>query len=625
MIALGTARTRRIMLAQALILAIPAARTIGGEGLAAEGRLRADVGYLADDAREGRGPGTEGIERAADYIAGAFREAGLKPAPGLDGYFQPFTIRGNPRIGEPKALAFEGPDDATLKAGPGSDFAPLAIGVGGTIEGAPVAFAGYGITAKEESLKLDYDDYAGLDAQGKAVLILRKEPQQGDDASPFAGKRTTSYATFQHKITNAFQHGAAVVLLVNDAETVEAEKGDDLLGFGAAGPNRISDLPVVMLTRAFADRLLAEAGQPRLADLEREIDADLKPHSRAFEGWSADASIAISREPIATKNVIGVLEGSGPHADETIVIGAHYDHLGRGGEGSLDRGSEAIHNGADDNASGTALLMEMARRLARRPDPLARRVVFAAFSGEERGLLGSAHYVKGPPIPLDRTVMMVNFDMVGRLNDDDELTVYGTGTSPGFDALIETLGRDHGFTIKPIASGFGPSDQQSFYTKDIPVLFAFTGTHKDYHRPTDDVEAINFGGMARIADLMELILLDLARRPDRPSFTRVPGGSHGGDDPGRIALKVYLGTIPDYDDAGQGVKLTGVRDDSPAARGGLKGGDIIIKLGDKPIGTINDYMESLGRFQPGETAKVVVRRAGAETTLTVTFGSRSSD
>ena len=324
--------------------------------------------------------------------------------------------------------------------------------------------------------------------------------------------------------------------------------------------------------------------------------------------------------------MVGVLEGSGSLADETIVIGAHYDHLGRGGlfSGSLSFLSKDIHNGADDNASGTAMVLEMARRLARRPDPLPRRVVFIAFSGEERGLLGSRHYVEHPLYPLKSTVMMVNFDMVGRLNRENELTVYGTGTSPGFDLLVDALGKSSGFTIKKIPEGHGPSDQQSFVLKDIPVFFAFTGTHRDYHRPSDDTGLINFAGMARIADLGELLLLDVIRRPERPAFVKVERRGRQGD-PGRAGVGVYLGSIPSYDDDSKGVKLSGVREGSPAEKGGLKAGDVIVKFGGKPIATIYDYTESLGHYKPDDKVEVVVRRDGQDVTLQVTLGKRPNE
>jgi hypothetical protein len=615
---------------------LPAAEKIASP---AEARLRADVTFLADDAREGRSPGSAGIEAAAAYIATAFKEAGLKPVPGLEGYFQPFTLTGNPTLGPDLALRLSGPEGTTLKAEPKADFTPLAIGSGGTLDGVPVVFAGYGITAKDDAQKLDYDDYAGLDVKGKAVLILRREPQQDKDDSPFAGKRNSDFATFRHKATNAFQHGAAAVLLVNDAFTLRSQKDkekeqakDQLLGFTDAGPELNSNLPFLMVTRAFGDKLLAAAGQPTLEALEAQIDEALVPRSTELKGWTLSARVDIERKTIATKNVVGVLEGAGPLADETIVVGAHYDHLGHGGRGSgsLAFLSSDIHNGADDNASGTSMVIELARRLARRPDPLPRRVVFVAFSGEERGLLGSKYYVEHPPFPLGSTVLMANFDMVGRLNGKNELTLYGTGTTPGLDALVEALGKSAGFTVKKIAEGHGPSDQESFYLKNIPVLFAFTGTHRDYHRPSDDIERINFEGMARIADMAELLLLDVARRPNRPEFVKVERrrgpaggpGDHATGDPGRAAVGVYLGTIPAYDDDTKGVKLEGVREGSPAEKGGLKGGDIIVGFGGKPVATIYDYTESLGRYKPGDSVEVLVKRDGMDVTLKVTLGRR---
>ena len=370
--------------------------------------------------------------------------------------------------------------------------------------------------------KLDYDDYAGLDVKGKAVLILRREPQQAKDDSPFDGTRTTNFATFRHKATNAFQHGAAAVLLVNDAAGLKDGK-DELLGFTAAGPELNSNIPFLMLSRAFADKLLADAGQPSLKELESRIDADLKPRSKPLDGWKLDAEVVIERKPVETKNVVGVLEGAGPLADETIVIGAHYDHLGHGGllSGSLAFLSKDIHNGADDNASGTALVIELARRLAKRADPLPRRVVFIAFSGEERGLLGSAHYVEHPLYPLESTAMMFNFDMVGRLNEQKELTVYGTGTTPGIDTLVDALGKSSGFAIKKIADGFGPSDQQSFYVRTSRSCSPSPGRTATTTGPATTPIGSTSQGMERIADFAELLVLDLARRPERPAFVKV--------------------------------------------------------------------------------------------------------
>ena len=289
--------------------------------------------------------------------------------------------------------------------------------------------------------------------------------------------------------------------------------------------------------------------------------------------------------------MVGVLEGSGPLAEQTVIVGGHYDHLGRGGltSGSLAFLSSDIHNGADDNASGTSMMLEMARRLATRRDPLPRRVVFMAFSGEERGLLGSKHYVDHPLYPLSSTVMMVNFDMVGRLNGKNELTMIGTGSSPGIDVLVDALGKTSGMVIKKVSGlsdGFGGSDHESFYQKNIPVLFAFTGIHPDYHRPSDDSDRINYTGMAHIADYLELILLDLARRPDRPAFTRLAP-------PSRSCTSGAVGFGRDGRDAGRDARLLrrveerhedlGRERGGPAAKAGLKGGDSIVKIGGKAI------------------------------------------
>jgi hypothetical protein len=613
-----------LLLTGLLLLAVPS-RADQAFISPSEARLRADVGFLADDLREGRGPGTKGLDAAAEYIATVFREAGLKPAPGADGYYQPFELRGEPKLkGEPRLIIAReghGPLGATFA----KDFTPLAVGGAGSAEGAPLVFAGYGITAKDEALTLDYNDYADLDVKGKAVLVIRREPQQDRAESPFGGKETTSYATFRHKLRNAAERGAVAVLLVNDRAGLRGAK-DELLDFMAAGPEAAA-VPMLMVTREFADRLLEAGGAPKLDELEDAIESDLLPRSRVLDGVTLTAEVAIGREPVKVKNVVGVLEGSGPLADETIVVGAHYDHLGFGGQGSLAFGTRAIHNGADDNASGTALVLELARRLAHRPDPLPRRIVFIAFSGEERGLLGSKHYVEHPLYPLDRTVAMVNFDMVGRLNDEQAVTIFGAGTMDGMDALVSALAASQGLRPKVIEgtqAEFNASDHASFYYKNIPILFAFTGTHPDYHRPSDDTERINFEGMARIANLGELLLLDLAQRPQRPEFVKLPTrpvgplAARGGRGSG-----AYLGTRPAYGEEGiRGVKLDGVSEGSPAEKAGLKAGDIIVKFGGKPVGSIEDYMEHLSARKPGDTVEVVVQRDGKEEELKVTLGTR---
>ncbi len=257
-------------------------------------RLKADVTYLAADVRDGRAPGTSGIEAAADFIADTFKKAGLKPAAGANGYFQRFAISGSPTLGPDQTLAFSGPGGTELKGSPKIDFSPLAIGTAASLANVPVVFVGYGITAKDEAKKLDYDDYAGIDVKGKAVLLIRREPQQGDPASPFDGTGTTRFATFQHKATNAFGHGAVAVLFVNDRAGLGSEK-DSLLPFNGAGIDAYSDVSFIMLSRDFADRLLAAASEPSLGQLETQIDTNLKPCSRQLKGWSLTEKISIER------------------------------------------------------------------------------------------------------------------------------------------------------------------------------------------------------------------------------------------------------------------------------------------------------------------------------------------
>jgi hypothetical protein len=621
--------------------AVTPGRATGARAAPARERMKSDVTFLAADAQEGREPGSRGIEVSADYIAAAFKAAGLTVAPGAQGYFQPFTIAGRPTLGRSQSFALEGPDGAQRMAELKADFSPLAIGAGAVLENVPVVFAGYGITTGRPALTINYDDYAGVDVTGKAVLILRREPQQHDADSPFSGKRDSFYATFEHKATNAFRHGAAAVLLVNNLAGSDGG-ADKLLAFMQAGADAYSSIPFVMLSRSLADDLLTRAGAPSLADLEKQIDQDLKPGSRMLKDWTVSMRIAIDTRPDATKNVVGVLQGDGPHADETVIIGGHYDHLGRGGigSGSLAFFSRDIHNGADDNASGTAMVIEIARRLGARRDPLPRRVVFVAFSGEERGLLGSQHYVAHPLFPLADTVMMINCDMVGRLNAKNELTMIGTGTTPGEDAIVDALGKSAGLSIKKVSGSFiefGGSDHEPFYKHEIPILFAFTGLHRDYHRPSDDSGLVNYTGMARIADYLELLVLDIVRRPERPVYVKVaqaprpvrrpePAATNTSGEPARDRPRVSVGTLPDYDyKAGDGLRITGVRDGSPADKAGLKDGDLIIRFGGRAVGTIYDYMAALEACKPGEAVEVVVKRAGKEVKLTVTPEGRPSD
>ena len=561
------------------------------------------------------------------------------------------------------------------------EFSPLALGKSGSCDG-EIVFVGYGITAED----IGYDDYADVDVEGKVVLMIRKEPQQSDAESPFAGKRSSPHATFQNKIDNAVAHNVAGVILVNDALQVEKneraerrkmkaaldkltklhqqfednetpdesdlaaylqqvdrqskliqtsasklrdKKMDRVLSLKEAGSRNRAEIPVFFAARAAVEPLIKASLDTDLESLERAIDQDLKPCSAPLIGCTAKGAADIVVREWEVKNVVGVLEGTGPLADETIIIGAHYDHLGSGGAGSLAPWTVDIHNGADDNASGTATLLELARRFATREQKPQRRLVFIAFTGEERGLLGSAHYVRNPRFALDQTVAMINLDMVGRLADD-ELTLYGTGTAKEFDEMVDGLNAAYEFEIAKKPGGYGPSDHASFYPKEIPVLFFFTGMHKDYHRPSDDWDKINYDGMARITDLVTDVITTINATEDRPTYARVNRvqsflrglrreGRTRGDE--REDQRAFLGVAPDAAAAGDGFIIGQVVPAGPAEKAGLQPGDAIIKVGQRKVEGFAGIGRALLEHKPGDQVDVVVRRDKEEITLQVELGT----
>jgi hypothetical protein len=586
-------------------------------------RLRQAVTWLAAPEREGRGPGTPGIDAAADWIAAQFAEIGLA-APGAGEAFQPFAMTLDAKLGPASANTLELVGPPTADGGAtvvplvlGRDFTPLAAGGSGRFE-LPLVFAGYGITAPAEH----YDDYAPLAdggvAKGAALVLLRQEPQKNDPHGAFEGNQTSQHAALARKVANASEHEAGAVVFCDDsAET------DSLMPFTRAGEG--SDrrtMPVLHLRRAVLDDVVTRSLGRDLATIQKGIDDTLTPASAALSGWRIRGRVAIERVETQGRNVMAVIPGRGaPAADdhaaidprETVVLGAHYDHLGFGGVNSAAPGVHAVHHGADDNASGTALLVEVARRLVAR-GPLPRTVLLVAFSGEERGLLGSAHYVANPAVPIADTVAMVNLDMVGRL-DAEKLIVHGTGTSVGFDELVDRLAAAAGLTTAKEPGGFGPSDHSSFYAKKVPVLHLFTGSHADYHRPTDTADKINYEGMVRLAGLVTDVVAELASGP-RPDYREVAStmfARGGGDRP-------YFGSIPDFGKPGGGYAISGVAKDSPAANGGLQGGDVIVRLGESAITGLDDFDSALRKHKGGERVPVVVRRGGADVTLEVLLG-----
>jgi Peptidase family M28/PDZ domain/PA domain len=592
---------------------IPAAESTAAKRAESEARLKKDIYFLASDECEGRGPTTKGIDKAADYIAGEFKKAGLKPG-GPDGsYFQPFTIPGAVQDA-PAVLKLKGPKGQEIELKEGVQFYPLAVGGAGKDTGAAVVFAGYGTAAEP----LKYNDYAGLDVEDKVVIVLRDVPRSTNKETPRFPRQAGSLSG---KLQRAEKAKAAAIFFVNDADT--ARTGDDLLDFAyfAANAQGSGRIPAFHLKRSVLETMLKASADKDLATLEADIDRDLKPQSLELKGWTISFELKMHRDKdgIHLKNVVGVLDGNGPLAKETVVVGAHYDHLGYGGVGGsmavLRDGLKkmAIHPGADDNGSGSTSIMELARRFAALPNRQGRRLVFMTYSGEELGLFGSDYYCKHPLFPLESTTAMFNLDMVGRLPKDKEtLLVEGSTTSKTFDELVDKVNESYGFQLKKSDKFIPNSDHASFYRKKIPVLFLWTGEHPDYHKPSDTADKINIAGMRKIVDMSEEIVQHLATVGERPDYVagKVQTRGGGGNGP-------RLGITPTYNDEKEGVLLSGVADDMPAAKAGLKAGDRIVELAGKPIKNVQTYMDVMSSQKAGNTLEAVIERDGKKMTVKI--------
>lgn len=547
----------------------------------------AAVRYLADDALQGREAGHPGARCAGDYLAARFQEIGLAPVTADHSFFQTFPIRVGARLGEGNHLEI-----STETHERGKTWTPYGFASSDRVEG-ELAWAGSGVPSRDR-----HSDGTLPEIRGRIAVV------EGG-ASEGAGL----YSDPHFKATVAAGRGAAGLLIL----LPEGHPLPDL----AHEARPAVGIPVAAVTGAAADdvRRQARAGAP--ATLEVEVEP------RAAEA----------------RNVVGLLPGVDPALrDELVVVGAHYDHLGFGGEGSMAEGVRAVHNGADDNASGTAALLEIAEELAGGQRP-ARSVLFIAFSGEEKGLLGSVHYVENPLVPLDRTVAMLNLDMVGRLRDGT-VTVFGTATAEEWSELVaranESLPEPLTLALRP--DGYGPSDHASFYGKGIPVLHFFTNTHPQYHRPEDDWETVNARGIERVAGLATETVRRLTAGPGAPGSALTPVEAvpdpHGGrapssrdrepDESPDRGYGPYLGTIPDMAamSGENGVRLTGVREGSPADEAGLRAGDVIVEFGGEAVGDLYDYTYALRAHAPGDEVEIVVARDGERLTLTAVLGER---
>ncbi len=525
-------------------------------------QLKRHISTLASDRFEGREAGKPGEQRAFEYLIREFRLAGMIPK-GTEGYLQPFTFTDKTEMGDGCALQVNG-----RKLEPGKDFFPLIYSANGTAKGKTLN-AGYGMIAPP----VDRDDYRGLESKGRVVVIEWAAPENADPHS-----RLAEFADIRTRIDTAAGRGAAAVLVINtDDESDDPRK---------VYRNKVtpSDVPVLFVSEPEAVKALGKGAHVKLSSELKKVSA-------------------------TGNNVIGFIDKQAP---ATVVIGAHYDHLGYGHSGSLYRGEPAIHNGADDNASGTAALIELGRTLLSEKD--GPNYLFIAFSGEEKGLLGSNYFVKHPTIDLATVNYMMNMDMVGRLDSADRtLQLMGTGTSPAWEEIISSVNIDS-VEIKRTESGVGPSDHTSFYLKDIPVLHFFTGSHPDYHKPTDDEDKINYDGQVSVMRIM----LDIIRQANSRgglAFTKTKDS----DNKAVPRFKVTLGVVPDYAFDGEGMRIDGVSDGKPASKAGLKAGDVVVQLGRYGVKDMFSYMEALSKFKAGDETIVKVKRGEEVVETGITF------
>jgi aminopeptidase YwaD len=626
-------------------------------------RLRQVISYLASDALEGRRTGTPGANDAAHYIAGEFNRYGLRP--GLQiarpahtrgenqaRYLQPFPYVASVELGNNNLFYVNpGRADDTAQFRVGEDWMPLGFSTNASVKGAEMVFAGYGISSAE----LKYDDYAVSNAKGRVAIVFAGTPDGDNPHGQFARA-----GEIRFKVAAARAAGAQDLLIIASEEKLKEDRLSRLSydNTGEAG------IPVVVISRQLAARILGAS----LSDYEKIADARKTgdfPFDRPatptrvirlpVAKLNLDLTTNVVRRESPSFNVIGVLPGSDPKLkNEAIVIGAHYDHLGRGGEGSGSLAPRAgeIHHGADDNASGVAGLIELARMFS--SQKLRRTIVFIAFSGEEEGLIGSNYYVNHPIVPLANTVAMINMDMIGRLKEK-ALIIGGVGTAQEWRSLIDTGNAVEGMTVsvngagadrtltggipvvtgsngKPVVTldpgkkfvltlnedGYGPSDHSSFYSKQVPVLFFWTGTHEDYHKPSDTAEKINYEGEARIVGFVCRVVSDLDKSDKRPTYAVAKSESQGRS----TGFRVYLGTIPNYAESNDGLKLDGVRDDSPAAKAGLKAGDRIVKMAGHEVKNVYDYTYALGEMKAGQEYEVEIVRGSERLTLRITPAAR---
>ena len=557
------------------------------------------IKYLSHPNREGRHPGSRGSKDAISYIIKKLKSFGVQP--GNQGSFtQSFDIKTDVILGKNNYFFLNG-DTLT----PGEDYIPLFFSSNEYL-GGEVVFAGYGFSISEQNL--EWNDYNNLNVSNKWVVVMRNNPERENQHSVYY-----SHSSLHKKMLVARDAGAAGIIFISQIED------DDLFPLKYIPGYSNDGIPAIHLSNDAADNLLEKFDWSRRT-IQEKMNNTRKPLTFEMSQTFIEADVNLS--PINTRaaNVIGLIRsGNRKYRDEYVLIGAHFDHIGMGGEGSGSRkpDEKLVHPGADDNASGTAGLLELAQKLSAHKNKLKRSVLLVAFDAEEKGLLGSKHFIKNPTVELSNISAMINMDMIGRMKDSTA-TVGGVGTSPIFENLLDSLKYNRPFNLLMNKPGFGPSDHASFYAENIPVLFFFSGLHDDYHTPNDTWKHINLNGEKHILDLIYDTVYHLSRLKTRPGFSEAGPKQAQAIAPARF--KVTFGIMPSYTSEESGLEIDAIsKKDGPAAKAGIKRGDVIKSINGKPIKDIYEYMERLSEIHIGQKVPVVIDRNGKSLKIDVSF------
>ena len=574
-------------------------RSTGASSDITEDEIMEHIRYLSHPNREGRYPGSRGSKDAISYIIKKLKSFGVQP--GFQGSFtQSFDIKTGIALGKDNFFFL---NSDTLSVG--KDYIPISFSSNKYLE-AEVVFAGYGFNIAEENLT--WNDYQNLDVKNKWVIVMRNNPDRGNQHSIYY-----SHSSLHKKMLVARDAGAAGVVFISQIEDEGLFPFEYIPRYDNVG------IPIIHLSNTTADRLLKTYNWSRKTIQEKMNNSQT---SIAFEmdGTFIEAGVDITPVSSRAANIIGLIRsGNRKHRDEHIVIGAHFDHIGMGGEGSGSRkpSEKLLHPGADDNSSGTAGLLELAQKLSANKNKLKRSVLLVAFDAEEKGLLGSKHFIQNAPVDLNDIIAMVNMDMIGRM-EDSTATVGGVGTSTMFESLLDSLMDKRPFNLIMNKPGFGPSDHASFYAEDIPVLFFFSGFHDDYHTPADTWKLINLNGEKHILDLIYDTVYHLARLKNRPVFAEAGPKQPQAITPARF--RITFGIMPSYTSEKIGLEIDAIsKTDGPAAKAGIKKGDVIKSINGKTIKNIYEYMERLSELRSGQTIPVIIDRNGKNLELSVSF------